>query len=693
MFTYGFYNSVGGDRTYNAEQMSTLFAGIITDGIFSGIGTSMKVTNPSGLNVSIGIGRAWFNNTWSFNDSIMPLTLATADALFPRIDAVIIEVDQNTGVRANSIKILTGTPASVPANPPLITSTLKNQYVLAYCRVNAASAIITTLTDMVGTVGTPYIASAIDNFLPKATIAEIVAGTVDNKYISPKNLHDAVVYPDVNPVTAGAGARLVSNGTDWIAQLDNGWIPDTNTWSYSSVDGPTGVISINADVTSKIQLGSRLKYAQIQALTAYLPMDANSNSAIGSFTMTDTGMIYTAGKFSNAATFNGTASRVVITDTALMKPTGPFTFGFWMKAATPGTVSVLFQSYSQNTAVAGFEIMLSTTGKLQAVIGDNTGLILGTNYNTLTSKTTVGDNNYHYVVITFRDNYLQVYVDGLLDAEGWAPTPTYAATNYVRIGCQSTTGTDISFYAGQIDDLFLINGYALDQETITAKYVLNTTQGSGNITVTKKAIVTSVANYNGSVTLVTAFHGSDHAFVNASISNPNYSNVKIPFGFNPSPLKWRVINSCGYQNIKSSPVINNWYGGSQLIGTTKPTITIPIGIWNVDYQTALYIAWLTGGSGNLYNIRVTLSTSETTESHKDLTYGHSGMVIGTAAYQEKQSVRVSANQLCMFIKTVFTLNVAYINYDPTVQTPISIGLGDTSLGYVPSRIVATCALL
>ena len=33
--TSGFYNSLDGDRTYNAEQMSELFDGIINDGILN----------------------------------------------------------------------------------------------------------------------------------------------------------------------------------------------------------------------------------------------------------------------------------------------------------------------------------------------------------------------------------------------------------------------------------------------------------------------------------------------------------------------------------------------------------------------------------------------------------------------------------------------------------------------------------
>ncbi len=43
----------------------------------------------------------------------------------------------------------------------------------------------------------------------------------------------------------------------------DGWSPDiTNTWSYSSADAPTFVISINADMTAVLSIGMRLRLTQ-----------------------------------------------------------------------------------------------------------------------------------------------------------------------------------------------------------------------------------------------------------------------------------------------------------------------------------------------------------------------------------------------------------------------------------------------
>ena len=41
--TFGFYNSKEGDRRYDAIQMSSIFDGIIQDGILQHVGTAMVV--------------------------------------------------------------------------------------------------------------------------------------------------------------------------------------------------------------------------------------------------------------------------------------------------------------------------------------------------------------------------------------------------------------------------------------------------------------------------------------------------------------------------------------------------------------------------------------------------------------------------------------------------------------------------
>lgn len=157
--TYGFYNSVNGDRKYDATQVSSIFDGIIKDGIFMSIGTSLRVKASSGMTVKVGIGRAWFNHTWTYNDAELPLILSESDAINNRIDSVILEINMAESVRENSIKILKGTATSSPKPPSLTTSGTMFQYRLANITVNAGVSEITqaNITDLIGTNDTPYI--------------------------------------------------------------------------------------------------------------------------------------------------------------------------------------------------------------------------------------------------------------------------------------------------------------------------------------------------------------------------------------------------------------------------------------------------------------------------------------------------------------------------------------------------------
>lgn len=158
--TYGFYNALNHDRLYDAIQMSSIFDGIIRDGIFSTIGDTMIVTSPEdGMYVNVGSGRAWFNHTWTLNDTAYPIEAEEAEVVLDRIDAVILEVNSSAEVRANSIKFLKGTPSSNPVKPTLTHNAEVNQYALAYVRIRAGQTTIfqSDIENAVGTDETPLV--------------------------------------------------------------------------------------------------------------------------------------------------------------------------------------------------------------------------------------------------------------------------------------------------------------------------------------------------------------------------------------------------------------------------------------------------------------------------------------------------------------------------------------------------------
>jgi hypothetical protein len=170
--TYGFYNSSNGDRKYNALQFSRLFEGIIRDGVFSTVGGSLMVVAASNLTVNISPGRAWFNNTWTNNDALLPLTLDPAEAILNRYDAVVLEVAPNE--RENRFKIVKGTPATNPIKPVMVKSGGIYQYPLAYIYVGKGVGSISqaNISNAVGTTECPFITGAMQQVTTNDIMAQ-----------------------------------------------------------------------------------------------------------------------------------------------------------------------------------------------------------------------------------------------------------------------------------------------------------------------------------------------------------------------------------------------------------------------------------------------------------------------------------------------------------------------------------------
>lgn len=162
--TSGFFDSINGDRKYNARQMAELFDGLINDGVYETIYKQFRVSPNTGLAVQVDTGRGWFKHTWIKNDNIRVLYINSPDSLLPRIDAVVIEVDHRDSGRRDDIKVITGTPSASPQRPTLSKTDELFQVPLAYVRVNSGATSITTsnITNMVGTSSCPFVTGVVE---------------------------------------------------------------------------------------------------------------------------------------------------------------------------------------------------------------------------------------------------------------------------------------------------------------------------------------------------------------------------------------------------------------------------------------------------------------------------------------------------------------------------------------------------
>ena len=111
--TSGYFNSVNGDRKYNADQMSEYFEGIINEGVCQHIDGGLAVTAGTGLSVNVAAGKAFIGKKWIRNDASLTLTISAASASYARIDAVVLR--RNNTTRTCQIVVKSGTPAASPA--------------------------------------------------------------------------------------------------------------------------------------------------------------------------------------------------------------------------------------------------------------------------------------------------------------------------------------------------------------------------------------------------------------------------------------------------------------------------------------------------------------------------------------------------------------------------------------------------
>lgn len=423
-----------------------------------------------------------------------------------------------------------------------------------------------------------------------------------------------------------------------------GWKSTEDNLAYVAADAPSFTASIYGDRRDRFFPGMRLRYNQEQAITSLWHMENNSVDSIAAHDGTDTDVTYNASyaKFgSYGADFDGDSSKIVLADHADLKPTGRFTVGAWIKT-TQATTGLIYSCRADAAGkVSGFNFYI-TGGKLSCDDGANTGSTLNTDYINIISNTSVNDGNWHMCVLTWNGAWLSIYIDGVLDVRKyWGSAPVYASPTYPRIGCSGGSGGDGAFFDGSIDEVFLINGYALGETNIKAIYDANTALSSP-LTLTKFGIIT-VCSYSNLNTNLTIYGGTDYVMVGSMITQPYFSTHGHPFGFPHNDTKWTEMNLLNIEQTYSSPT-TAW--------KTVISLNIPIGCWDVFFYGNC------GFSSSAVSrdiIDLALSTSTSSVSDPEL-YDGASMQLAIAADQSIAPLR-SKKTLLLTTKTLYYLIV------------------------------------
>lgn len=277
--TSGFFDSLNGDRKYNTLQLSSIFDGIISDGVYATYGNHFLVSPVSGMQIKVGSGRAWLDHTWTLNTTDYPLTVEDAEVVLKRIDTVIIEVDRRDSGRINRLRILKGTPASSPSAPTLTNTDTLKQYPLANILVKPNVTEITTadITNRIGTSALPWVTGIIDHVTAdelvtqwrsefdtlldtlNAMISQSASGTIlDNSVTTPKIAPKAVTAEKVADNSVGASA-IIKTGDNAVTAATVKAIPDKPgavVASHLSSDITYITIGLTSNQVRKITAGT-----------------------------------------------------------------------------------------------------------------------------------------------------------------------------------------------------------------------------------------------------------------------------------------------------------------------------------------------------------------------------------------------------------------------------------------------------
>lgn len=144
MIRSGFFNSVDGDRLYDANRFAEYFASFIGNGVFSEPASCLQIQVDSGMDVKIKEGKAWINGYILVNDADYIETIPS-EAVLNRIDRYVVRL--HFANREMTIVRKQGTASSSPVAPAVTRDA--NMYELSLALITIASGTSTLTTGMI----------------------------------------------------------------------------------------------------------------------------------------------------------------------------------------------------------------------------------------------------------------------------------------------------------------------------------------------------------------------------------------------------------------------------------------------------------------------------------------------------------------------------------------------------------------
>lgn len=222
---YGlFWNSSGGDRTYDADSFEEWLRPFFQSGVFSG---GLAVTcSGSDMIATVAAGTAYLDGKLRTFDTETALTVAAASSAYPRIDTVVVE--RNNTDREISIKLVQGkySGSSPVATAPVRTGGVY-QLVLAQIYVGAGVTKITV--------------SDITDTRPDSSLCGYVAATIENPNFSDWYAQNQAQFSEwfgrVKDQLSTDAAGNLQNEIDNTIRVEKITIRAGGTWTAETVNG------------------------------------------------------------------------------------------------------------------------------------------------------------------------------------------------------------------------------------------------------------------------------------------------------------------------------------------------------------------------------------------------------------------------------------------------------------------------
>lgn len=239
----GFFTSENGDRVYSADQMSNLYSGIVSNGVFP---QGDLLVEPNGMGVTVNHGGGIFGGKWFNVENDVDFEVPLNGSAHTRVDSVIVRIDNRLTERTGKLIYIEGNSDS----PPTINN-LNNvvDYRIANISVPQGASSITSsnITDKRGSSECPFVTSLV-NGSNTATLGNITKSTFDNLELEVGVLYtiglaQGFLYTN-SPAQSGYVVAVSESYIIIIASLDGVFYVYGAAGARSACDGAIGSHSI-----------------------------------------------------------------------------------------------------------------------------------------------------------------------------------------------------------------------------------------------------------------------------------------------------------------------------------------------------------------------------------------------------------------------------------------------------------------